>query len=157
MKSQGKLKATAVMYVRIGQAARRPDWQIEQQRQACLWVAELLGCEIVEEFVDVSSHGSQLDRTELQRMLRRLGNRPVEFVITQDLARLSRQCGDLEVLRRLFREAGAQLVTESTAADGDERTTEMLLNLAASFTLKMDHERSGEQHARARRQGGQHV
>jgi DNA invertase Pin-like site-specific DNA recombinase len=154
MVAEKELKKTAVVYMRVGRAAKadaeQMARQIEMQRQACLRIAAKLGCEVFYEFVDHGSTAAATNRPGLRMLFEWIEATPADFVITQDLARLSRRWNDLAFLERIFKGAGARLVTESTLADDDGREMEILLSIAAAY--ETDHAERIHKRGRTRAQ-----
>lgn len=113
----------AVLYLRVStteQAER--DGQIEgysipAQREACLRKAQSMEVQVVDEFVDHGESARSADRPQLQNMLQRLEEEPVDFVIVHKIDRLARNRYDDVTINLRIREAGARLVSVSESID----------------------------------------
>ena len=109
---------TAVIYLRVSSSgqvnkAHNPEgYSIPGQREACLRHAQMLGAEVVGEFVEPGRSGTNLRRPALQNMLAELPKLKPTYVIFYDLSRVAREELDAFWLLAEIQRCGAKL--EST-------------------------------------------
>ncbi len=109
---------SAVLYLRVASADKHEqDGGIARQREACTREAERLGAVITGEYVDAGASGNRRNRSGLRRLLRRIAQRPVRYVIVRDRARLARNPVDDAAIRQRLDQAGASLVSAENDAD----------------------------------------
>lgn len=76
---------------------RQDARSIEDQTRRCQAFADARGFHVVSVYRDAAQSGAHLDRADMQRMLgeaKRRGGSPFEFVLVDDLSRLSRDLGN---------------------------------------------------------------
>lgn len=103
----------AVLYMRVANAAQKDVAisQFDMQRARCQAVANEHGFSVVEEYRESGSGVASLEkRTALQQLLDDLAERRVDYVITSDLARLSRNARDLMAIEQRLTQANAGLL-----------------------------------------------
>jgi DNA invertase Pin-like site-specific DNA recombinase len=108
---------TAVIYLRVssdGQVNKAHDpegYSIPGQREACEHRAQLLGAEVVGEYVEYGVTGRNVRRPALQRMLGELELIRPTYVIVYDISRLARNRLDDATLLLRIEQSGARLVS----------------------------------------------
>lgn len=106
--------AQAVAYLRINKeaigSAEATAWQIDRQRARCEEVARQHGLTIVEVYADTTGAVGIGQRPELARLLGELPNTRARYVITGDVARISRNVRDLVAVERRLMQADAELL-----------------------------------------------
>ena len=113
----------ALIYLRVStarQATKNGEaegYSIPAQREACLRKARELGAEVVDEFVDAGASARSADRAELQRMLLRVREGDVSYVIVHKLDRLARSRIDDAEIATIFHLSGTTLVSTSEQID----------------------------------------
>ena len=145
---------TALVYARVSTKEQAgggdgDGFSLPAQRDACRRKAESLGAAVVEEFVDKGESAKTADRPELQRLLKVLPTRSVDFVIVHKIDRLARNRADDVALTAAIQASGAKLV--SVTENIDETPSGTLLhgimasisefyskNLAAEVSKGMD-------------------
>lgn len=109
----------AVLYLRAASADPQDQQDgIARQRAACTREAERLGAVIIGEYVDAGASGNITNRSGLRRLLRRIAEGPVGYVIVRDRTRLARNPVDDAAIRQRIDQTGATLV--SAQNDGAE-------------------------------------
>ena len=106
----------AVIYVRIASGDQADRLALERQTSICRAAAKRHSLTVVGEYRDVGRPGHLDQCPGLQRMLDGLAESEVAFVITSDLARLSRNVGDLDEIRSRLTRAGVGLVVGNVLA-----------------------------------------
>jgi site-specific DNA recombinase len=108
----------AVIYLRVStakQADKDADAEgssLPAQREACLRTTEVLGAEVVEEYLDRGESAKTTDRPEFQRMLTRIRlSRDVDYVILDKIDRFARNRRDDANIMFGLKSYGAQLVS----------------------------------------------
>ena len=130
--SSASAQKTAVIYLRVStrdQAKRGGEaegFSIPAQRDACLRRAEVLGAEVVDEFVDAGESARSANRPSLKRMLSVLKNRGVDYVIVHKVDRLARNRVDDVEINLAITASGGQLV--SCTENIDETPSGMLMH-----------------------------
>jgi site-specific DNA recombinase len=126
------LGKTAIVYARVStkeQAERDGDpdgYSIPAQREACRRKAAGLDASVVAEYIDRGESARSADRTELQRMLKRLAAEPVSYVIVHKIDRLARNRSDDVAITAAIVASGATLV--SVTENIDETPSGLLLH-----------------------------
>jgi site-specific DNA recombinase len=113
---QDKDKSTrrAVLYLRVASADQHDQsYGIAQQRAVCTREADRHGVVITDEYVDTGVSGNTTNRNGLQRLLRRIVERPVKYVIVRDRARLARNQVDDAAITEHLKQSGVTLVSVS--------------------------------------------
>ena len=87
------MSAQAVIYLRVS-TARQADtdydadgYSILAQREACLRKATELDAIVVEEFVDRGESARTSDRAALQKLLKRVADKDIDYVIVHKIDR----------------------------------------------------------------------
>jgi DNA invertase Pin-like site-specific DNA recombinase len=113
----------ALIYLRVStarQATKNGEaegYSIPAQREACLRKAGELGAEVVDEFKDAGASARSADRPELQRMLARVREGDIAYVIVHKLDRFARNTIDDAEMATIFHLAGTTLVSVSEQID----------------------------------------
>lgn len=121
----------AVIYLRVStkdQASvggEEQGYSIPAQRRACLRHAKSLSAEVVEEFTDAGESAKTADRPELQRMLQRVAEGGIDYVIVHKVDRLAHNRADDVMINLQLQQAGARLV--SCSENIDETPSGMLM------------------------------
>jgi DNA invertase Pin-like site-specific DNA recombinase len=115
----------AVLFIRVNRTAvdgkQTFDTLVDQQRERGQKHAERLGATIVREYIDRGGATELGRRNVLLTMLGDLAiYKDVEYVITQDLARLARNPDDLAVIGSAIKETDARIALSSSAIVIDE-------------------------------------
>ena len=107
------IKPRAVCYLRSATAPqRRPASVLDTQRARCDATAQALGARVVASYEDAGKSAHELTRPGLQALLARLKRRPqIDYVITPDRSRLSRNILIDTKLSAEIEQSGARLVT----------------------------------------------
>lgn len=114
MKRSNKGNRRAVLYLRVASQDQHDQrYGVAEQREACTHEAERLGAVVTDEFVDAGVSGNTIHRNGLQRLLRRVVERPVKYVIVRDRARLARNAADDAVIKERLKQSGVTLVSVS--------------------------------------------
>jgi DNA invertase Pin-like site-specific DNA recombinase len=92
-------------------------YSIPAQREACLIKVRQLGGILVEEYVDAGESAKSANRPELQKMLRELKSRKIDFVVVHKIDRLARNRADDVEINAAIARAGAKLVSVSEPVD----------------------------------------
>ncbi len=113
----------AVLFIRVNRHGVGDDAaaeaQVERQRQRGKDVARQLGTLIVREYVDHGGGVSVEQRPAIEAMLDDLtAKRDTDYVIVDDLARLTRRADDMVVIERVVEDAGARLVIGEDGLQG---------------------------------------
>jgi site-specific DNA recombinase len=123
----------AVIYLRVSSSAQADKdynsegYSLPAQRAACARKATGLGAEIVDEFVERGESGkSTLRREALAKMLERLGQGDIDYVVIHKVDRLARRRADDATIAEAIRKSGAQLV--SVSENIDETPSGMLMH-----------------------------
>lgn len=104
----------AVTYLRVASIDQDDQRRnVATQRHACRGEAERLGAVVTDEFADVGASGNSKERDGLQRLMTCIAERPVQYVIVSDRARLARNWTDDVALRLRIKQAGVTLVSAS--------------------------------------------
>ena len=113
----------ALIYLRVStarQATKNGEaegYSIPAQREACLRRARELGADVVEEFVDAGASARSADRVALQRMLERVKEGDIAYVVVHKIDRLARSRIDDAQISLAFQLAGTTLVSTSEQID----------------------------------------
>lgn len=113
----------ALIYLRVStarQATKNGEaegYSIPAQREACLRKARELGAEVIDEFVDAGASARSADRPELQRMLSRVRDGDIGYVIVHKLDRFARNTIDDAEMATIFHLSGTTLVSVSEQID----------------------------------------
>jgi DNA invertase Pin-like site-specific DNA recombinase len=112
----------AVVFVRarrLGSNGRHPAIeakQVEAQRDACLKIAERLGADIVEEYIEYGGTGKVERRPVVHQLLDRLRtDHGIDYLIVASLDRLARRRDDWAVISLELEAAHVELVTVPVA------------------------------------------
>ena len=107
----------AVTYVRSATVSRRGKHAVvRDQRRQCDELATKLGAEAVEIYEDLGKSGNDVHRPGLKALLERVDQQPkVDYVITRDRNRLSRNTRDDVTLHDRIERTGARVVTTDRA------------------------------------------
>ena len=122
----------AVIYLRVSTkeqaetGGEAEGFSIPAQRAACKRKADSLGAVVEEEFVDRGESAKTANRPELAKMLRYLGETPVNYVIVHKVDRLARNRADDVVITMEIKKSGAALV--SCSENIDETPSGLLLH-----------------------------
>lgn len=102
-------KNSCVVYVR---SASDSNWYglMEQAYEACKFANDT-SLYISDVFIDHGTKGNTMNRPALQKMLSRIANNPVEYVVVRDISRLSREIVDYMKLCNKFSNLGVTLIT----------------------------------------------
>lgn len=101
----------AVLYLRVANSGSSNG--VDLQRAACQRIAERHGLDIVREYVELNTPARLVDQTSLQQLLTDVeAKQDIAFVVVTDLARLARNLTSFQVISRLLRNAGAEIVTQ---------------------------------------------
>ena len=113
----------AVIYLRVSTAAQADTdvhdegYSIPAQREHCSRKAETLSAVVVDEYIDRGESARSADRPALQRMLARLEQGDIDYVIVHKVDRLARSRVDDVSIGLAIRRAGAQLVSATENID----------------------------------------
>jgi len=113
----------ALIYLRVStarQATKNGEaegYSIPAQREACYRRARELGAEVIEEFIDAGASARSADRAHLQRLLERVKEGDISYVIVHKLDRLARSRIDDAQITLAFQLAGTTLVSTSEQID----------------------------------------
>jgi site-specific DNA recombinase len=122
----------AVLYLRVStkdqakKGGEEEGFSIPAQREAGQRRAASLNAVIVEEFVDAGESAKSARRPELQRLLRFIGDHPVDFVIVHKVDRLARSRADDIEITLAIQSTGAKLI--SCTENIDETPSGLLLH-----------------------------
>jgi DNA invertase Pin-like site-specific DNA recombinase len=111
--------AKALIYLRVSsmqQAEKDYDaegYSLPAQRTACRRKADSLEATVAEEFVERGESGTTANRPALKRMLARLAEGDVQYVIVHKVDRLARNRADDVAIVMAIRQSGATLVSVS--------------------------------------------
>lgn len=114
----------AAIYVRVStadQAERNGEpegYSIPAQRGYCQGKAEMLGADVVAEYVDAGESAKSADRPQLQKMLERIKTGgDIDYVIVHKINRLARSMRDYLVITGTLQEHGVQFVSVTENID----------------------------------------
>jgi len=117
-------KKRAITYLRVSTTEQvntdfdADGYSIRAQREACGRIADQLGADVVDEYVDRGESAKSAARPALQEMLRRLrAETDVDYVIVHKVDRLARSREDDISIAIAIRKAGAQLVSATENID----------------------------------------
>ncbi|WP_199040089.1 recombinase family protein [Glycomyces salinus] len=126
---QGKEQETSdrlrrvVIYLRVSTEEQArvggelEGYSIPAQREACLIKVRQLGGILVEEYVDAGESAKSANRPELQKMLRELKSRKIDYVVVHKIDRLARNRADDVEINAAIARAGAKLISVSEPVD----------------------------------------
>ncbi len=115
--------ARAVLYLRVSTkeqaeaGGESEGYSIPGQREACHRKAEQLGAEVVDEYVDRGESARSANRPQLQAMLTRLAEDPVDFLIVHKIDRLARSRVDDVEINLALQQASVTLVSCTESID----------------------------------------
>lgn len=92
-------------------------YSIPAQREACLLKVRQLGGILVEEYVDAGESAKSANRPELQKMLRELRAKKIDYVVVHKIDRLARNRADDVEINGAIARAGAKLISVSEPVD----------------------------------------
>jgi site-specific DNA recombinase len=114
----------AAIYVRVSttdQAERNGEpegYSIPAQRGYCQGKAEMLGADVVAEYVDAGESAKSADRPQLQKMLERIKTvGDIDYVIVHKINRLARSMRDYLIITGTLQEHGVQFVSVTENID----------------------------------------
>ena len=113
----------AVIYLRVSTTAQAKTdlddegFSIPAQRDACTTQAHTLGAVVEAEFLDRGESAKSADRPALKRMLLRVAEGDIDFVIVHKVDRLARSREDDVAINMAIRQAGARLVSVTENVD----------------------------------------
>ncbi|MCW3078509.1 MAG: Resolvase domain protein, partial [Bacteroidetes bacterium] len=152
----------ALIYLRVStvrQATKNGEaegYSIPAQRNACQAKARELGAEVVDEFVDAGASARSADRDGLQRMLDRVREGDVSYVIVHKLDRLARSRIDDAEIATVLHLAGTTLVSASEQID-DSPSGSLLHGIMAAiaehYSKNLSHEAKKGMAEKVRRGG----
>ncbi len=137
---EGSTGKRALLYIRVSTKMQidkdvsEEGFSLPAQRDACVRTAELLGAEVVDEYVERGETARTANRPELQRLLARLKHeRDADYVIVHKLDRLIRSRDDDSDVVRAIRAAGATLVSATEAIDDRTPNGRLLHGIMATL------------------------
>ena len=103
----------AVGYIRLAAVDDDARTQVNAQKLAIEHLAEELGTQVVDWYVDLESSGRDWYRLELQRLLADVQSedRVFDRVLVYRVNRLSRRAADLNTVFQRLEDAGIELIT----------------------------------------------
>lgn len=122
------LRVSTEEQARIGGEAE--GYSIPSQRDACLAKVRAMGGIVAEEYVEAGESAKSADRPELQRMLRDLKPRRIDYVLVHKIDRLARNRADDVAINASIARAGAKLLSVSEPVD-DTPAGRLLYNMMA--------------------------
>ncbi len=122
------LRVSTEEQARVGGEAE--GFSIPYQREVCLDKVRQLGGIFVEEYVDAGESAKSADRPELQRMLKDLKAKKIDYVIVHKIDRLARNRADDVAINTAIARAGAKLVSVAEAVD-ETPSGKLLYNMMA--------------------------
>jgi site-specific DNA recombinase len=156
----------ALIYLRVStvrQATKNGEaegYSIPAQREACLRRARELGAEVIEEFIDAGASARSADRDGLQRMLTRVREGDISYVIVHKLDRLARSRIDDAEIATIFHLSGTTLVSASEQID-DSPSGSLLHGIMAAiaehYSKNLSHEAKKGMAEKVRRGGTPNV
>ena len=105
-------------------------YSIPYQRDACLGKVRQLGGILVCEYVDAGESAKSADRPQLQKMLRELKTKHIDFVIVHKIDRLARNRSDDVEINTAIARAGAKLISVAEPVD-ETPAGKLLYNMMA--------------------------
>jgi site-specific DNA recombinase len=130
--------ARAVIYLRVSteEQARAggeaEGFSIPFQRDACTEKVRQLPGVLVEEYVDAGESAKSARRPQLQRMLKELRAKKVNYVVVHKIDRLARNRADDVAINAAIAKAGAKLVSVAEPVD-ETPAGKLLYNMMAGF------------------------
>jgi site-specific DNA recombinase len=103
-------RQNAIIYGRLAMV-EDDDQRLEAQRRRCRQKASRLGLRVVGEHLDVGYSAATLDRPGLRSLLGRIEEGDVDYVVVDELTRLSRDLHDWRTLWQSFDQAGVTLAS----------------------------------------------
>ncbi|WP_141004858.1 recombinase family protein [Nocardioides humi] len=152
----------ALIYLRVStarQATKNGEaegYSIPAQREACLRKARELGAEAIEEYVDAGASARSADRASLQRMLARVREGDISYVIVHKLDRLARSRIDDAEIATIFAVAGTTLVSASEQIDDSPSGSLLhgiMATIAEHYSKNLSHEAKKGMAEKVRRGG----
>lgn len=120
----------ALGYVRVSsQQQADSGLSLEHQETKVRAMAVVHGATIESVLVDAAASAKDLDRPQVQEVLRRVRLREVDLVIVAKLDRLTRSVRDLDHLLTTFRKAGVSLISVSESLDTSTAAGRMVVNM----------------------------
>jgi site-specific DNA recombinase len=109
------LRVSTEEQARVGGEAE--GFSIPYQREVCLERVRQVGGILVDEYVDAGESAKSAHRPELQRMLRDLKTKQVDYVIVHKIDRLARNRADDVAINAAIAKAGAKLISVAEPVD----------------------------------------
>jgi DNA invertase Pin-like site-specific DNA recombinase len=112
-----------VIYIRVSTEEQAQmggeveGYSIPAQREACLGKVRQLDGMLVEEYVDAGESAKSANRPQLQKMLRELKSRRIDYVVVHKIDRLARNRADDVEINAAIAKAGAKLISVSEPVD----------------------------------------
>jgi site-specific DNA recombinase len=125
-----------VIYVRVSTeeqakaGGEAEGYSIPYQRETCLALAKQRGWFVVDIYVDAGESARSAKRPELQRMLRDLKAKHIDYVIVHKIDRLARNRGDDVEINKAIAAAGAKLFSVAEPID-DSPSGRLFYNMMA--------------------------
>jgi DNA invertase Pin-like site-specific DNA recombinase len=137
----GEPTKRVVTYLRVASAHQDDPAAIQAQRDACTRLAAQLGFEIAAEYVDVGGSGLTSNRPGIRRLLTDLERGPkVDYLLIQDVTRLSRSPVTHEQLFSALSRSGTKLLTTEDAGGSLARNAALSLQrLVIARAYDRDH------------------
>jgi len=118
------MRKRAAIYVRVStadQAERNGEpegYSIPAQRGYCHGKAEMLGADVVAEYIDAGESAKSADRAQLQKMLERISTiGDIDYVIVHKINRLARSMRDYLAITETLAKHGVQFVSVTENID----------------------------------------
>ena len=105
-------------------------YSIPYQRDACLEKVRQLGGILVCEYVDAGESAKSADRPQLQKMLRELKTKHIDYVVVHKIDRLARNRSDDVEINTAIARAGAKLISVAEPVD-ETPAGKLLYNMMA--------------------------
>lgn len=152
----------ALIYLRVStarQATKNGEaegYSIPAQRDACIRKAHELGAYVTDEFVDAGASARSVDRNGLQRMLERVRQGDISYVVVHKLDRLARSRIDDAEIATVFHLSGTTLISASEQID-DSPSGSLLHGIMAAiaehYSKNLSHEAKKGMAEKVRRGG----
>jgi DNA invertase Pin-like site-specific DNA recombinase len=104
----------AALYIRSNEQPARKG---RNQNFELIFSCEKEGFKPVQIYIDTECSSMNLERPSLQSLIRNLDKRYFDWVVVENIARLSRNTNDLFTLMRLFRKNGIKLFSMEGAIE----------------------------------------
>jgi site-specific DNA recombinase len=92
-------------------------YSIPAQREACLTKVRQISGLLVEEYVDAGESAKSANRPKLQKMLRELKSKRIDYVVVHKIDRLARNRADDVEINAAIAKAGAKLISVAEPVD----------------------------------------